>query len=719
LSRGYRTKKHGRRGKIKQDNLGRRVTAYLTDSARKPLTEGEIARGMRLKAGPAGELGRTLEELVRKGRIIRIKGGRYAMPQKIHVLTGTMKITDEGYGLLAAGEEHPAVHIPSALLGGAMDGDTVAVRPEGRGRRGMINGRVIRIVERGRKQVVAVFETGSAVSVARPYGIGFDRPMVIPAGREMEAAEGQLVLVKILEYPTRAHPAIGEVTDLLGEPDSPSAQTMAVVHSHSLPHIFPEDVLREAAELPGEITRQEWTGRQDLRELSFVTIDGVNARDFDDALHASMGQRGVITLQVAIADVSHFVKPGSKLDVEASNRGNSVYFPDMVIPMLPEHLANNLCSLRPEVDRLAMVCQVQVDKNGNAGDHEIFPAVIRSSARLTYRETEDHINEPGSVETISGAVAENVGCLMELFNRLSRKRQQRSSLDFDFPEPEVVLSATGHVENILRSARYTSHRLVEECMLLANAVVARFISEREVPGVYRVHDAPDEDRIMELNLKLAALGHNIPGGQLKDPAPFSRILDDVRGTPKERFLNTVILRSMMRARYATEPEGHFALALADYTHFTSPIRRYADLMVHRILKGLLGLEAPYEPGGMDDTCLHISETEQISEKAQRDLLSFLRALFMEDKVGEEFSGVISGIAPFGIFVELGEYFIEGMVHLSALHDDYYIFREESLSLLGEHTGRLFRIGDEIKVRLLSVELERRYIDFELVENPEG
>jgi ribonuclease R len=382
--------------------------------------------------------------------------------------------------------------------------------------------------------------------------------------------------------------------------------------------------------------------------------------------------------------------------------------------MLPERLSNDICSLKPDEDRLAFTCQMEVDVRGNPAGYRFYTSVIRSAARLTYRQVEDYFTGAGKALDKGTEVAGNVDTLRELFDRLARRRRKRASLDFDFPEPEVLLDAMGHVENIYRAERYTSHRLVEECMLLANEMVARFIREAGAPGVYRIHEPPDKSRLDDLNLVLSALGLSVPASSAHTPRPFTRIIDEVRGTGKERFINTVILRSMMRAQYSPSPEGHFGLALADYTHFTSPIRRYSDLMVHRILKGLLSAEEPDELKNLDGICGHITDTERTAESAERDILSLYRARFMEDKLGEELEGFITGVTSFGLFVELNEYYVEGLVHLTTLHDDYYHFRERNLMLVGEHTGRTFRIGDPVKIRVIRVDSGQRHIDFEIV-----
>ena len=716
MSRGTST---GKPGSKKKHSTPYRETIlqFLGRKSTRPLPSRKIAEALGIPAGEKGAFTRALNSLVRSGTVIRIKGGRYALPSKVHLVTGTVRINSVGRGLLIPEDGTGEVAVPPTYLGSAMHGDRVIVRVERHRERGKPFGRVIRIVERANRQIVAYFEKAGDASLGRPYDVRLGRPFIIPKGSEGGALPGQMVVMEVTGYPERGAAATGAVVEVLGYPDDPGSETMAVVHTFQIPHRFPEAVARSSGALTGPVPRGSLRGREDLRDLDFVTIDGASARDFDDALYAEPSASGVITLFVAIADVSHFVKPGSALDREAFRRGNSVYFPDMVIPMLPERLSNDICSLRPDDDRLTFVCRIEVDRAGNLSEHDLFPAVIRSSGRLTYREVEGYFTgDHGGDQAgrFKGPVARNLDCLHELFGRLVKRRQNRNSLDFDLPEPEVVLDSLGHVENIYRSIRYTSHRVVEECMLLANEAVARTLGESGSPGIYRIHEPPDGERVEELNQTLGVLGYHIPPGQRRSPQPFKSILEDSRDSIRERFLNTVILRSMMRAQYSTDPSGHFGLALDDYTHFTSPIRRYADLMVHRILKGILGLAAPVPASGLENICIHITETEHIAESAERDILSLFRARFMENKVGQEFFGVVSGITTFGFFVELQEFFVEGLVHLSSMDDDYYRFNERELTLIGEHTARIIRIGDPVTVRVIHVDASRRHIDFETI-----
>ena len=717
MSSMYRDKKKNRK-RIRGENPAfdeAKVVRFLSGDAGRPLTVGEIGDELNIPRPERRSLRAALNRLVASGKLIRIKGGRFVQPSKVHLITGTIQITSSGSGYVTPETDGEDVRISASQLGGAMDSDTVVVRVERQPDRGWkASGRVIRIVKRARKELVAYYDEDEGLGTAHPQDDRIGPAIFIPPGMSSGAKPGQLVVVRLTTYPEKGRVARGEVKQVLGDPDTLETQTLAVIRSKELPHRFGRKVLSESSNLPKEPSKKDIAGRKDLRSLPFITIDGVKAKDFDDALFARTTEGGAIDIYVSIADVSHYVQPGSAIDQEARHRGNSVYFPESAIPMLPERLSNGLCSLRPGEDKLTFTCQVRIGPDGNPVLYSLYESVIKSAARLTYRQVEDHLTGVTPLPEAHSKVLGSLELLEEAYRRLEKRRRLRKSLDFDLPEPEVVLGITGHVENIYRAVRYTSHRLVEECMLLTNEIVGEMLRESGSGGIYRVHEQPSAERIKELNGLLASLGYRVPVSA-SQPGPFRSILEKAKGTGRERFLNTVILRSMMRAHYSPEPAGHFALALADYAHFTSPIRRYADLEVHRVLKGILGYTKPFSSTDAEALCDHISETEQTAEAAHRDLLAWLRTKFMEDKVGQTFRGVVSAVTSFGLFVELEEFFIEGLVHLSALHNDYYRFHEDRLMLVGENTGTVFRIGDQVTVEVADVNLARRHVDFKLVE----
>jgi len=649
LSSRYSKKGSSKKTSSSRDH-GKLILDYLAKSSKRPLLAGELIRALNIPPQDRRGFSRTLSTLVRKGRIIRIKGKRYALPAKIRLDTGTMKINSEGLGIFTPDDDSQRAMINPSRMKGAMDGDKVVVRVEGHFFRGKPSGTVVRIVERSRTEIVARLLKERAVLFARPYDSAVRGDVIIPPGSEMGASSGQMTVVKITEYPTRNNPAVGEVIEVLDSGDSLQTEIMAVIHTHSLPHRFPEEALEQTRKMTGAVPEGSSRDRQDLRDLPFITIDGASARDFDDAIYAKENADGTIMLYVSIADVSYFVRPETPLDTEARRRGNSVYFPDMVIPMLPERLSNDLCSLNPDVDRLTFTCEVKMDHEGNPIDSKVYTSIIRSRARLTYASVEVYLKE-GKSREVTESISSILDTLNGVYERLLKRRMKRDSLDFDFPEPQVSLDSRGHIENVYRAPRYSSHRLVEECMLLANEIVAIRIREAEVNGVFRVHEPPGDDRIEDLKGTLSAIGIGLSQSVSGSPAPFRNILKEARGTPMERFLNTIILRSMKRAVYSEEPDGHFALALEDYTHFTSPIRRYADLLVHRILKGLLGLDAPLKLKNLTDVCEHISfsVTELGGCSKGRPGNDESHAHGRQDRRGV-FGSTISGITSFGFFV---------------------------------------------------------------------
>ncbi|UCF31775.1 MAG: ribonuclease R [bacterium] len=693
-----------------------KILGFLRGESTRPLLPDELADSLGIQRKERASFNRTLASLIRSGSVIRIKGGRITAPARIHLRTGTLRVTQMGNGILIPEGGDEEVGIGPAHLKTAMNGDRVVVRVEGRDGQGRPLGKVIRVVERAHREIVIHYRRRGGISFGVPYDSRLGGDILIGPGAEGKAQPGHLAVLRLTDYGGEGRPARGEVVEILGYPSDPGTETQAVIHTHSIPHRFPPAAMKAAGSLRSEVPERDHRRREDLRDLPFVTIDGARARDFDDAVFAERVEDGRIRIFVAIADVSHFVRPGSPLDREALRRGNSVYFPDSVIPMLPERLSNDLCSLKPEEDRLAFTCEIEVDGRGNPVRRRIYPSVIRSSARLTYKEVEDHLGGGTPISAADSGVLGSIEILLDAFGRLNRRRQGRFALDFDFPEPEIVLDCMGQVENIYRAERYTSHRIVEECMLVANEVVAAILREAGSIGVFRVHDPPAGEKIEELNSVLRAVGYAPAAVRLRSPKSLRKIIDDARGSVRERFLNTVILRSMMRAEYSAVAKGHFGLALKDYTHFTSPIRRYADLVVHRIVKGILDYDRPVKDIGLEGICAHVTDTERRAETAGWDILALYRARFMQDRLGEEYDGIISGITSFGVFVELQEYFVEGLIRLTSLHDDYYHFREDRLMLVGEHTGRTFRIGDMIRVRVVRVDTSRRHIDFEPAEN---
>jgi ribonuclease R len=516
---------------------------------------------------------------------------------------------------------------------------------------------------------------------------------------------------------------MGRIVEVLGWPDDPDVEVLTVIRKYELPADFPADALAEAREIGG-IAPGDLTGRTDLREQATVTIDGETARDFDDAVSVRRDANGAIRLWVSIADVSHYVKPGSPLDREAYLRGTSVYFPDRCLPMLPEELSNGICSLKPGEDRLTLTAEMLFDAEGHRLQADFYPSVIRSMSRLTYTQVA-RVLEKGEVAVLGEktSLADDLRLMEELARRLMARRHSRGSLDFDLPEPEIVIdTTTGDTISILRSERTIAHRLIEECMLAANEAVAGHLERNDMPTLFRIHEPPSPEKIKAFAELAAGFGHLLSlDGDSVNGTELQRLLEGTAGRPEELTLNRVLLRSMKQARYAAENLGHFGLAALTYTHFTSPIRRYPDLVVHRILKALIagrpsGAERDRLAAYLPETGLHTSKRERVAMEAERELVELKRLQFMRERVGDEFSGFVTGVTGNGLFVELTEFFVEGVIPVTSLDDDYYQFVERLHALVGRNTRRLFRIGDRVTVLVASVSIDRRQIEFSLIEH---
>jgi ribonuclease R len=546
--------------------------------------------------------------------------------------------------------------------------------------------------------------------------------LFIPHGAAGSAENGQVVVAEITVYPTSHRPAEGRVVEVLGWPDDPEVEAQTIIRKYDLPQNFPPKALAAARAFSQDVTDDDRAGRVDLRDHQTVTIDGETARDFDDAVSIRREPGGCFRLLVSIADVSHYVQADSALDTEAYLRGTSVYFPDRCIPMLPEELSNGICSLNPGVERLTVTAEILFDASANPVQTSFYPSVIRSAARLTYTAVKLILvdKDPEASGRYSNLVGD-LTIMEDLAVRLMAKREQRGSIDFDLPEPEVLLDLQGQTESIVRAERTLAHKIIEEFMLAANEAVARHIEEHAIPSLYRVHETPDLAKLTDFSEFIHGFGYEFKiYGDNVEPRQFQRLLHEALGKPEERMINEMLLRSMKQARYAAENLGHFGLAAPCYTHFTSPIRRYPDLVVHRILKRLLAGKMKEKDltrlaATLPETALHASKRERLAMEAEREIILLKKIQFMRDKVGEEFDGFITGVTPHGFFVELVELFVEGMVHVTTLPTDYYRYLEKQHALAGEHGRRIFRIGDRTRVRVARVSTERKQIDFVLAE----
>ena len=673
------------------------------------------------------ELKRLLDDMADDGEIVRFKGNSYAIATAAKSIRGTLSTHRDGYGFVTPQGGGEDIFIPQRYMKSAMHGDTVEVRAErSRLGGGKQEGRITAVTERASSRIVGRYEETRRGAVVIPEETRLNMVVAIPPRGRGTAEDGQQVVAELTGYPIGGRPAEGRIVEVLGWPDDPEVEVQSAIRRFDLPHVFEKDTLAEAEAVPESVSQEELKGRVDLRSMPTVTIDGETARDFDDAV-ALRRDGANCRLWVSIADVSHYVRPGSALDRDAYLRGTSVYFPDRCIPMLPERLSNGICSLNPQVDRLTMTAEMLIDQNGGILESSFYPSIIRSSARLTYTIVKQIIvdNDPGVTDK-HRPLAPMLLEMKELALCLQAMRRKRGSIDFDLPEPEVIIGLTGQTEGIIRAERNLAHQLIEEFMLAANEAVATYITGRAIPFLYRIHEHPDPAKLISFQEFVYGFGYEFPlVAERVNPSELQRLLVQAEGRPEERMLNYALLRCMKQARYAAENLGHFGLASKCYCHFTSPIRRYPDLVVHRILRAALALEGQKESkraerelatatGHLDEIAEHTSKRERVAMEAERDVVELKKVQFMQRHLGEEFNGFITGVTGFGFFVELEELFVEGLVHITTLDDDLYSYMEKQHSLIGRRSKQVFRIGDAARVKVAAVVPATRRIEFVLV-----
>ncbi|MGD0918578.1 MAG: ribonuclease R [Thermodesulfobacteriota bacterium] len=683
----------------------------------RPLLFREIVRRLDLRKENRQKAKGVLRDLAEEGKIVRIRGNRYGLASKMNLVVGRVKCHPDGYGfVIPEAEEEEDLFISPRNLQEAMNGDRVVARVESVRKKGR-EGKVIRILERGFHKVVGKFMKAKHYSYLIPEDERILQEIYIPEAETKRARPNQIVVAEITQYPTeRARPE-GRITHILGYPDDPEVEPQIIIHKYDLPHRFSSTVLQEARSLRSTPSPREYGDRVDLREIPTVTIDGENAKDFDDAVSIEEERGGGMKLYVSISDVSHYVEDGGALDGEALLRGTSVYFPDRAIPMLPPELSNDLCCLRPREDRLTLTVELRYDADGEKKGVRFYPSVIRSDERLTYTVVKRILidEDPGLRERYRHLLP-SLERMAFLSQRLRQRRMERGAIDFDLPEPEIILNLQGETEEVIRAERNLAHQIIEEFMIAANEAVAHFMERSGFPSIYRIHEPPGREAIDEFRRFVSHLGYKMRKDSDHSPKELQRVLLEMKGKPEERVVNNILLRSMKWAKYAGKNLGHFGLASEAYTHFTSPIRRYPDLIVHRLLKGVLSKkEVLISEEQLAKRADHLSHRERVAMEAEREILDRYRVRFMKEKIGHEFEGVISGVTAFGFFVELRDIFVEGLVRVTSLHDDYYQYHENRYYLIGERTHRTFRIGDEVKVRVERVDIERRHIDFWLVE----
>ena len=689
------------------------------ESAGRPLEQRALHELLGVHGGKAQQtLDRILKALTREGRVLVNRRGAYMLTQRTSLLTGRVQGHPDGFGFVILDEGGDDVFLGAAEMRQLYDGDRVAIRVTRRDHRGRAQGEVAEVLERGTTELVGRLRIEGGVSFVVPASKRQANDLLIPNDALAGAEDGQVVVAEITRMPGPNTIALGRVIEVVGEPADPEMEIEIAVRAFGIPHVFPDEVTREAESFGDAVRSSDLKGREDLREVPLVTIDGADARDFDDAVHAERAGDGW-RLRVAIADVSTYVKRGSALDTEARMRGTSVYFPRRVVPMLPEALSNGLCSLNPDVDRLALVCDMRLDSSGKVTRTRFTAAVIRSHARLTYEEVQAVLDGDPEArrarESLLGPLTELHG----LYQQLAQARTRRGALDIDQPEPVFRFGPDGQIAGIDARYRVDAHRIIEECMITANVAAATFLEEHKMPALFRVHDQPDEDRIADLRTQAQLMGFSLGGGPNPKPEHLAELLRAIRGQPAEAALGVMVLRSLAQAVYRGECQGHYGLALQRYAHYTSPIRRYPDLLVHRAIHHVLtgGTAADYahkqrEMDGMGQQC---SITERRADEASWDVQAWLRCKYMEPHVGEAFDAHISGVQDFGIFVRLDSVMVEGMVHVSALGSDYFEHHPEQLALVGSSSGRSFRIGDAVRVKCAAVRTDERKIDFVLDE----
>ena len=696
----------------------------LLEEIGRPVSFRELAERLGIDDEPRLEgLSRRLKAMVRDGQLLRNRRGAYGLVQRMNLVKGRVLGHPDGFGFVipeVPGEEGD-IFLPAQEMLKVLHGDEVLVSVVGEDRKGRREGVIVEVTRRHTNKLLGRLHFDEyGLAWVQPSNHRITQDVFIPADGLAGAKEGQVVLVDIIRQPSRRSGPVGRVEKILGNYLDPGLEIESAIYAYDIPHEWPADVLAELDEIPDTVTEEEKSGRKDLRHLPLVTIDGVDSKDFDDAVFAKRRKNGW-RLVVAIADVSHYVTPGSALDEEAYKRGNSVYFPQLTVPMLPEKLSNGLCSLNPHVDRLCMVADMEISHEGRLIRSKFYPAVMHSHARLTYDEVWQALRDETTCSDNIREVLPHVKALYELYKVLRARREARGALDFDTVETRIEFDENRKIRQIVPVVRNDAHKLIEECMLMANVATARHLSRAELPVLYRVHEPPKPERLEELRTFLADFGLTLGGGDEPTAADFAAVLKQVEGQPYANLVQTVMLRSMNQAVYQPENKGHFGLNFDCYTHFTSPIRRYPDLIIHRALRHVLsngGSLYPYDLPRMEQIGAHCSETERRADEATRDAVNFLKCEYLSHRLGEAYDGIIAAVTNFGIFVELQPLYVEGLVHVTELGEDYFVYDKARHCLVGERTKRRFRIGDPVRVQVAQVNLDERKVELRLLQAPD-
>jgi ribonuclease R len=678
-----------------------------------PVTQAELTRLLGVTPSERDAFGRRLAAMERDGAIMRNRRGAICMPEKLDLIRGRVQGHPDGFGFLVRDDGGQDLFLGAGEMHKALHGDRVMARIAGVDRRGRPEGKIVEVLEHAQNRVVGRLHDEHGVLFVIPEDRRISAELVVAPHEAGGAKSGEVVTAEILVQPSRSARPVARVVEVLGRYADPGMEIEIALRKHTLPHAFSRDAMRLCEAFPDDVTARDRRGRADIREMPLVTIDGENARDFDDAVFCETAAKGGFRLVVAIADVSHYVRHDDALDHDARERGNSVYFPRRVIPMLPERLSNELCSIKPGVERLCVMCDMAIDADGEVASYRFAPAVMRSHARLTYTEVADVLAQPrGEQARRRQTLLPHLQDLYRLYKLLARARARRGAIDFETLETELVFNDQGKIERIVAVARNDAHRVIEECMLAANVCASDFLRAHDHPMLYRIHEGPTPEKLEGLHDFLKGFGLSLSGGKDPNAKDYAKLLARVKDRPDAQLLQTVMLRSLRQAVYSPDNVGHFGLAYESYTHFTSPIRRYPDLLVHRAIKAVLARRR-YEPGDWHALGAQCSMTERRADEATRDVVAWLKCYYMRDRVGETFDGSISGVAAFGVFVALDGVYVEGLVHVSDLGRDYFHFEAAGHLLLGERTRQRFRLGDRLRVKVARVDLDSSRIDFVL------
>ena len=693
-----------------------------------PMSKEEIFKTLAIVNEEQQEaMRRRLRAMENDGQLVFTKRKCYALPEKLDLLKGMVIGHREGFGFLQVEGKKEDFFIPNVQMQKVMHGDYVLAQPNGFDRKGRPEVRIVRVLEANKKQIVGRFFLEQGIGYVVPDDSRITRDILIPDNARLGARMGQVVVVELHPRTAPFFQPIGQITEVLGDNMAKGMEVEIAIRKHDIPHSFPSAVEKQLKKWAEDVPEEAKRGRVDLRNLPLVTIDGEDARDFDDAVFCQKQGKGW-KLWVAIADVSYYVRPKSALDTEAYNRGNSVYFPNRVVPMLPEKLSNGLCSLNPQVDRLCMVCEITLSAKGKMTDYQFYEAVMNSHARLTYNKVAKILEKDTALCERYASLVPHLQDLHDMYQALVKARQQRGAIEFETIESKFIFNALGRIERIEPVVRNDAHKIIEECMILANIASANFMEKHQEPALYRIHAVPSEEKLTAFRSFLAECGLSLSGGNKPTPTDYAQLLEQIKPRPDQELIQTMLLRSMSQAVYSADNIGHFGLALEEYAHFTSPIRRYPDLTLHRGIKYLLAKKKGskrkttdtggyhYQLEEMDLFGAHCSSTERRADDATREVADWLKCEYMQDHVGEEFEGVISSVTGFGFFVRLNDLFIDGLVHISGLANDYYLFDMPKQRLIGENSGMIFRLGDAVKVRVEAVSLEQKQIDFSLISS---